>query len=179
LVRAEFLHYDLGKQTLILNEATGLAPVQFATMQFTTRGDLVRAGIDVPFAAAPQAFALASGDDVPMYSKAPPPVFSWTGFYAGAHGGAGWARKDWFFDGFSGSSAGPGPEGGHVATGGLAGGQIGYNYQNGNLVWGAEAQASWADLRGDNISLHFPVATGNRNTTHVDGLGTIAGRVGT
>ena len=84
-----------------MNEATGLAPGQFATMQFTARGELVRAGIDVPFAAAPQAFALASVGDVPAY-KAPPPVFSWTGFYAGAHGGAGWAHKDWFFDGFSG-----------------------------------------------------------------------------
>jgi hypothetical protein len=62
LVRAEFLHYDLGKQTLILNETTGSAPGQFATMQFTTRGNFVRAGIEVTHALRHADYYIASAD---------------------------------------------------------------------------------------------------------------------
>ena len=196
-LRAEYLHYELGKQTLGLDEITGLAPGESAVMQFRTRGDLVRVGINVSFAGWPTA---ASAMEIPSHSalayagsvyKAPPPpppapLFSWTGFYAGAHGGAGWAHKDWFFGGLAGIAVPPGPEGSHVATGGLAGGQLGFNYQIGPWVWGVEEDASWANLRGDNISAIFsPLVlstgnqmVGNRNTTVVNGLGTLAGRVG-
>ena len=101
-------------------------------MTFNTRGDLVRAGIDFNFASPP---ATGVGMDMPVY-KAPPLAFSWTGIYAGGHGGAGWAQMDWVFDSLSSSVSGPLPEGRHTARGALAGGQIGYNYQIGALVWG-------------------------------------------
>ena len=38
-------------------------------------------------------------------------------------------------------------EGCHDATGGIAGGQIGYRWQAGTWVFGLEAQGNWADLR--------------------------------
>lgn len=193
-LRVEYLHYDLGKQTLRLDEVTGLAPGESAVMQFRTRGDLVRAGINVNFDGWPIA---AVAREVPSYgalayagsvykAPAPAPLFSWTGFYAGVHGGAGWAHKDWFFVSQTGVSTPPGSEGSHVATGGLAGGQLGFNYQIGRWVWGVEAEASWANLRGDNISDVFsplvfstgPQLVGDRNATVVNALGTIAGRVG-
>ena len=40
-----------------------------------------------------------------------------------------------------------GPEGSHDATGGVAGGQVGYRWQTGTWVYGLEAQGDWADLR--------------------------------
>ena len=46
-----------------------------------------------------------------------------------------------------------GNEGCHDATGGVAGGQIGYRWQSAAWVFGLEAQGDWADLRGSNLSL--------------------------
>jgi outer membrane immunogenic protein len=40
----------------------------------------------------------------------------------------------------------------HDATGGIAGGQIGYRWQATNWVFGVEAQGDWADLKGSNTS---------------------------
>jgi outer membrane immunogenic protein len=67
------------------------------------------------------------------------------------------------------------PEGCHDATGGVAGGQIGYRWQAGGWVFGLEAQGDWADLRGSNTSLAFP-ATNIR--TRLDAFGLFTGQVG-
>ena len=69
---------------------------------------------------------------------APPSVFSWSGIYVGTHLGYGWSDVDW--ENVSSSLGG---------SGWLAGGQIGYNWQRGALVFGVEADASatWADGR--------------------------------
>jgi opacity protein-like surface antigen len=48
-IRAEFLHYDLGTQRLVLGETTGMLPGEFATMDFRSRGNVVRAGLNVRF----------------------------------------------------------------------------------------------------------------------------------
>lgn len=105
------------------------------------------------------------------YTKAPPPVaaiYDWTGFYIGANGGWGSADTDW-------TLVGVGPEGGHHASGGTVGGQIGYRWQSGQFVFGVEGQGNWADFSGDNISLIFPL---NRNRTRIDAFGLITGQVG-
>ena len=78
----------------------------------------------------------------PVYKAAPylspEPIYSWTGFYIGAHGGYGWSK-------FSGDGTfGPGSA---TAKGFLGGGQLGYNYQIGQFVIGAEADAAWADVK--------------------------------
>jgi outer membrane immunogenic protein len=70
--------------------------------------------------------------------------FSWTGFYVGTHLGYGWSDVDWQeSSGFNGS---------HDGSGWLAGGQIGYNWQAGRLVYGVEADisSSWIDGSGGN-----------------------------
>ena len=69
---------------------------------------------------------------------APPPQFSWTGLYIGAHVGYGWSDLDWQFD------ATPGISTGHTGGGGLLGGQIGYNVQVRQFVFGVEADMSGA-----------------------------------
>ena len=93
------------------------------------------------FAIIPSAIAADLGGGPPRRSMkdvpyAAPSVFSWTGFYIGTHLGYGWSDVDW--QGVSNSLGG---------SGALAGGQIGYNWQKGALVYGLEADASssWVD----------------------------------
>lgn len=86
------------------------------------------------------------------YAPAPAPMFNWTGFYLGAHGGYGFGDflgND--IDGF---------------TGGF---QLGYNWQfSPNLVFGLEGDITLSDVNG--TAFGFPY--------HVDYLGTARARIG-
>jgi len=98
--------------------------------------------------------------------KAPPyvPQFSWTGFYAGVNGGYGFGTTKW--------NSVPAS---FKADGGLAGGQLGYNLQVGQLVWGLEADGDWSGVRGtDNMLL----CNGVPCMTRSDFLATARGRAG-
>jgi len=70
------------------------------------------------------------------------PAFSWSGLYIGTHVGYGWSDVDWQFD------ATPGISTSHSGSGALVGGQIGYNIQVRQYVFGAEADLSGAWLDG-------------------------------
>jgi outer membrane immunogenic protein len=114
------------------------------------------------------------------YTKAPPPMvaayYDWSGFYIGANGGWGSSRKCWDINNDLGVAVVPAfREGCHDATGGVAGGQIGYRWQAGGWVFGLEAQGDWADLRGSNTSLFIPGAT---NRSKIDAFGLFTGQVG-
>ena len=77
------------------------------------------------------------------YPVAAAPVFSWTGCYVGVHGGAG-VFHDQGFRPQGGEVMlidGGGPLADRHGVGGLAGGQIGCNYQMGMLVIGLEGEA--------------------------------------
>jgi outer membrane immunogenic protein len=76
----------------------------------------------------------------PMPYAAPAPVFSWTGCYVGVHGGAGVLLDQGF------QAGGGGPLDRH-GIGGLAGGQIGCNYQIGMLVLGIEGEGFWSGMK--------------------------------
>ena len=111
------------------------------------------------------------------YTKAPPmiaAIYDWSGFYVGANGGWGSSRNCWDFLPVAGGVT---PEGCHDATGGVAGGQIGYRWQSGGWVFGLEAQGDWADLRGSNISLAVP-APGAINRSKIDAFGLFTGQIG-
>jgi outer membrane immunogenic protein len=111
------------------------------------------------------------------YTKAPPPaiaaVYDWSGFYIGANGGWGSSHKCWDFTTPAGTFVAA--EGCHDATGGTAGGQIGYRWQAGTWVFGLEAQGNWADFRGSNVSLLDPTV---RNQSRIDAFGLFTGQVG-
>jgi outer membrane immunogenic protein len=105
------------------------------------------------------------------YTKAPPMVqaaYDWSGFYIGVNGGGGTSRNSW-------DLVGGLPQGNHDATGGTIGGQVGYRWQTGPIVFGVEGQGNWADFSGDNVSQVIP---GNRNRTKIDAFGLFTGQVG-
>jgi outer membrane immunogenic protein len=116
------------------------------------------------------------------YTKAPPApvaaVYDWTGFYIGANGGWGSGRKCWDLTADAvGPFVPPIAEGCHDATGGTAGGQLGYRWQAGTWVFGVEGQGNWADFQGSNISLAFPLAP-VENESRINAFGLITGQVG-
>jgi uncharacterized caspase-like protein/opacity protein-like surface antigen len=48
-LRLDYLHYDLGTQTVILGETAGFFANEYATMRAKTRGDTVRMGLNIGF----------------------------------------------------------------------------------------------------------------------------------
>src|SRR5262249_126568 len=110
-------------------------------------------------------------------------IFSWTGFYFGGHVGGGWGHKDVNGTpyGFLADTITPAPA--SVAVSGwLGGGQIGGNYQIGSLVFGAEADASGANLTGSSSCASTSLLNGALPPANckvkVEGAGTIAARLG-
>jgi len=101
----------------------------------------------------------------PAYPPPPPPiplVYNWTGFYAGAHVGAGW-------------SDGSGGSGGFVG-----GGQVGFNYQINQWVLGVEGDLAGTTIKDSvNATVVGPgaVITGNAEAS-LDWVSTLAPRVG-
>jgi outer membrane immunogenic protein len=113
------------------------------------------------------------------YAKAPVPMmaamYDWSGLYMGLNGGGGWSHKCWDQTSTFSVAIPAFREGCHDATGGVAGGQIGYRWQSAAWVFGFEGQGDWANLKGSNTSLFAP---GTINQTKLNGLGLLTGQVG-
>lgn len=100
-----------------------------------------------------------------MPTKAPYlPVYNWTGLYAGINGGGAFGRSNW--------SAVPST---FNTDGGMVGGQLGYNWQFGQFVWGLEGDLDWTGIHG---STNVGPCVGFGCQTNSDFLGTVRGRVG-
>jgi outer membrane immunogenic protein len=101
----------------------------------------------------------------PPPTKAPVavPVYNWTGAYIGINGGYGFGRSRW--DHLPAS---------FNVNGGLVGGQLGYNWQFGQFVYGVEGDGDWSDLRGTANLANCNLGCRTRN----DFLATARGRVG-
>jgi outer membrane immunogenic protein len=116
--------------------------------------------------------------DMPLKAPAPAPMiapFSWSGFYLGGNIGGAWAHRnvteDRFGLTFNQSSDG-------VLIGG---GQVGYNYQFGNFVIGAEGDFDWAGNNNSNrgVGIVVPGIVGPiRVDSHDTWITTIAARFG-
>ncbi len=90
-------------------------------------------------------FALAGTMGPDITSK------NWTGFYAGANGGAGLATAASAINiGLPGATSGTNSFSiaSHELNGFLAGGQAGYNYQHQNLIFGLEGDGNWTNIQG-------------------------------
>src|SRR5580692_4793420 len=88
--------------------------------------------------------------DLP-YAKAPPTVasvYDWTGVYIGAFGGGGFGNHN--VNNSTGSAV-PFSDfsANYSSQGGLAGGEVGYNWQSGNYVVGVESDLFWTGIKGN------------------------------
>jgi outer membrane immunogenic protein len=113
------------------------------------------------------------------YTKAPAMVaaaYDWSGFYIGLNGGGASSRECLTITSVAGAAVFPNSEGCHNATGGLAGGQIGYRWQTASWVFGVEGQGDWANLKGSNASLTALIPYTNQ--TKIDAIGLLTGQVG-
>jgi len=125
------------------------------------------------FAAAVAAASAIIASPVFAGGPLPAPVVSWTGAYAGVHGGWGWGKSE-FRDPLNSPANNP-----FFAyyNGPLAGGQLGYNWQQGNYVIGAEIDGSWSFVKG-NTSTSPIVTSSTNNGVGYTALATATGRVG-
>ncbi len=118
------------------------------------------------FALVAGATSVRAADLPSRYAPAPyydaAPIFTWGGVYAGINGQLG---------------VGNFTQGGNQvfgsALGGLGGATLGYNYQQGQLLVGAEADAEFGSISGNG---NFGRATNSSGV--MNGLGTIRARVG-
>jgi outer membrane immunogenic protein len=95
----------------------------------------------------------AIGADLPLYTKAPAvvtPMYDWSGFYVGVFGGGGLGNHN--------LNNANGPAGfanftvNYESKGALGGGEAGYNWQSGNIVFGVEGDAFWSSFKGDDAA---------------------------
>jgi outer membrane immunogenic protein len=138
-------------------------------------GDIMKRTIAGFFALAAAALPAAAADiakpPAAQQPPAPPPGFSWSGFYVGANLGYG-STFGTVDRSLPLGAVGAGGE----LSGGLAGGQIGYNWQSGNYVFGVEADLQAADIRHDwSVTDGITTASG---TDKLSWLATVRGRLG-
>jgi len=124
--------------------------------------------------------------DMPVKARPlpPPPVFSWTGFYFGGHGGCAHDRKNIVQGPFADSD----PGGGAFFTtptangGGCYGGvQVGFNYQIASWVWGIEADGSWGKIQSSTQLLELEPGETELVALYdqqLKSFGTVRGRLG-
>jgi outer membrane immunogenic protein len=113
--------------------------------------------------------------DMPLSREStliPVPVYSWSGFYVGLHGGWGFGDANFTKTGADLDN--------HTIDGGLAGGHVGYNWQMGySWLFGVEASGTWSGVKksvfGPFNALGFQ---NDRWTTEVKWLATVTPRIG-
>jgi outer membrane immunogenic protein len=123
--------------------------------------------------------APAVAADMAVKAAPPPvyvaPIYNWNGFYIGANGGGAWSNQCINVTAVNGISD-VFAEGCRSASGGVAGGQIGYRWETASSwVFGLEAQGDWANVRTSRTSLLLPLDTWR---SQINGLGLFTGQVG-
>jgi outer membrane immunogenic protein len=134
--------------------------------------------------------SVASAADMPtkapMYTKAPVmvPLYNWTGFYVGLNAGYSWGRQDNSAVSAAGVTVLSNSD--HL-NGFIGGGQIGYNWQVNQWVFGLEADFQGSGQKADGTFLIVPVgvffnapppSTSIAYTDKLDWFGTVRGRIG-
>lgn len=92
-----------------------------------------------------------------MAVKAPvvSPAYNWTGFYLGLSGGYAWQDLVIVIDPATGVDSTV-----RAASGGLIGGQIGYNWQIGSVVLGLEGDGHWASIKRNTANYNSMINAG-------------------
>jgi outer membrane immunogenic protein len=123
--------------------------------------------------------ALAADLPARTYTKAPvivDPGYNWTGFYVGLNGGYSWGRANTTFTGLA-ALPPPFPVAALApfrtnVNGGLAGGQLGYNWQvDRKWLLGVEGDIQWSGERSSSTQ----TAVGPRYGSNIVGIPVLAG----
>jgi outer membrane immunogenic protein len=130
---------------------------------FATVGLLALAGLTGSVSAADMGRPIYKAP-APVYY---PPVYNWTGLYMGVNGGYGWGTTNWSALGSS-----------FDVSGGLFGGQVGYNWQFGQFVYGVEGDVDWTDIKGNSFVNGAAGCAANVCATKNNFISTARGRVG-
>jgi outer membrane immunogenic protein len=122
---------------------------------------------------------------MPLKARVAPAVASWTGFYIGINGGYGWKDPTVNYSPNDPDAVANGTPSSvsFGISGGLAGGQVGYNWQFApNWLAGVEADLDWARIKGSAASANgIVLLSGPTNFTAsetVRSFGTLRGRLG-
>lgn len=115
---------------------------------------------------------------MPVPLPAVPLLYNWSGIYIGGNGGFGWGSSTatttisgGFLNGATGS-------GGVSGNGGLAGGQIGLNWQINQLVLGIEGDMQWSNQRNTTNTVSCFGFCTFTETAAIDWFGTARARIG-
>jgi outer membrane immunogenic protein len=113
--------------------------------------------------------AMAADLRMPVKALPPPVVVSWTGCYVGLNAGGGFANKH-----FTDPNSRFQELGSHRATGAVAGGQAGCDYQAGVWVFGVQGMLDGTSIKGD----HFDPNSEDNFTTKIHWFATATARLG-
>jgi len=128
--------------------------------------------------------SIASAADMPVKAPIVAPAYNWTGPYIGIAGGYGWGHSNqtdpgipcsFFFRNGNNCFA---DDGSYTVSGGIIGGTLGYNWQNGPWVFGVEGDFSWADISGSSNTCGATTPIPHACGTKLESLGTLRGRIG-
>jgi outer membrane immunogenic protein len=121
------------------------------------------------------------------YTKAPAyapayaaPLYNWTGFYVGGHVGGAWTNERWT-NAANTTAFGdldPGEGFRQRGSGVFGGGQMGYNWQASNYVFGLEGAVSAMDNRGSVHNTVFGLGLDDQFSWRTNWMATVTGRVG-
>jgi outer membrane immunogenic protein len=116
----------------------------------------------------------ASAADLAVYRKAPPAtpaVYDWSGFYIGGFGGYAFGNQN--LNNALGAAGFANFTANWETHGAFGGGEIGYNWQSGDLVFGLEADGAATAIRGnDNFAL------GSNDANQLNWVGSVRARGG-
>jgi outer membrane immunogenic protein len=141
--------------------------------------DMKKFIVGAAFATVGSTCAFAADLPVQAYKSAPvvAQVYNWTGFYVGVNGGYGWGSQDPLtlvsnrFDRTS-----------FNVSGGMFGGTMGAQIQQGYVVLGLEGDLDWANIKGNGIISPAIAGIGQGITlniaSNISAVGTARARVG-
>lgn len=137
--------------------------------------------------AVPAFAATAVAGDVQPLER--PPVFTWTGFYGGQSGGYTFTGKSQHPDGVFGAATDAAGSAFDAASGSamrtsLGGGQLGFNYQIQNFVFGLETDLNYTNYATPSSAAALTNGGATDSVAYTSGVGghwlsTIRGRFGT
>jgi outer membrane immunogenic protein len=134
---------------------------------------LVVASVLIGLGAASAAVAA----DLPLKARpmAAAPLYNWTGCYLGANVGGGWTRLNTARVLDVSGVAAPNDYGREKDSGVIGGGQVGCDFQTGNLVFGVGGSFDFGNIKGSHALTDFPAFSEANNLKEIY---TATGRIG-